>query len=122
MGPFAVGKRLAPLGRVPPTKAKTTLPKKKLGNKSAPTKANKAAPAETPIIPGSAIGLRKAAWKKAPLTDNIAPAIKAVMIRGRRMLKRVLASVAVIFKRLKWLAPLVRAIHTVTTNKTARTR
>ena len=44
----------------------------------------KAAPDETPIMPGSAIGLRITACNNTPDTDKAAPANIAIIMRGRR--------------------------------------
>src|SRR5699024_2478263 len=42
------------------------------------------APADTPIIPGSANGFFMTACNKTPETDNVAPANNAIMILGKR--------------------------------------
>ena len=87
-----------------------------------PRMANRCAPLATPMIPGSAIGLRRAAWNKAPLTATVAPAKRAARIRGRRMLKMVFWAVGDRVSKLKWLAPLVKAIPLVTTKNPVRNR
>ena len=44
------------------------------------------APAETPMVPGSARGLRMTDWRRAPAAAREAPIKMARMIRGRRRL------------------------------------
>ena len=44
------------------------------------------APADTPMVPGSARGLRITAWSNAPAADSAAPTRRAKSTRGRRRL------------------------------------
>ena len=70
--------------KAPPKKAKRGTKKYSVGKNATTSMDINPAPAETPIIPGSANGLRITACNSTPATDKAAPANRAIRIRGSR--------------------------------------
>ena len=68
----------------PPINAKSGVKKNNVGKNVMMNIDIKPAPAEIPMTPASASGLRITACSNAPATDNAAPAKIAIIIRGKR--------------------------------------
>ena len=69
----------------PPANANTGVKNSSIGKNAVTSTAANDAPALTPMMPGSASGLRIAACKSTPATAVAAPPAIAMRMRGRRM-------------------------------------
>lgn len=79
-----------------PAKAKKVAGLKKLiaeRGRSPDRTAPKVAPEQTPIMPGSASGLRKKPWNTAPVPPSRAPHIMLIRMRGSLIFEMIIASV-----------------------------
>lgn len=83
----------------------------RLGKISKTVMAAVPAPADTPIVPGSAKGLRITAWSRAPAEERAAPTRIASTTRGKR---KFVTTTRIVFSSFERVCPVTAAYSVCT--------